>query len=769
MTEKSLFNAIKFLVFIIVVGAPLFYFPWGVYPYTLSKTLFFQAAVEILFFLWLALVLPNFVRQNSGGRAVSNPRYRPKPTPLLVSLAVFLSVYFLVSLNGIDFWKSFWSTYERGIGFFAMLHFAALALVLSSLYKELPWRKIFYSSLATSVIIDAIAYVQIYIPNLLLIENPGSRPGATFGNPGFMSGYLLFNIFLSIYLLFSIFRESKGVAPPFAKIFFIASAGVIDVAAMFLAQTRGDILALVLGLLTLLFLFCFVPPENAPGFLKRRSTYLSLIIVIVTFAAIFFLTKDNPFWAKVPGLSRFSSVSFSGEGSIAPRFAALRAGWQGFLKKPVLGWGPENFMPIYDRNYDPKDLTSSYEETRFDKPHNLFLEYLDSGGIILFAAFIFLFGAAIYESIRQKDKLFRAIFLSALVSYGVSQFFLFETIGTTLMLYLFFGAADGGFREKDESASFSVVKAAGQENANVNIWSVILFLALAAIPIYKINFESLRASLNQYYAFQYFLQQKIFLGLRSFEKSVSIWSPYSWNFKRDYAIAVAGQYFNYPGTVADEDVLKAVKAMEETRDEHPADAFNHYALVNIYNEVADINKNEYTAKAEKEAEIALKISPRRQEALFLLAKTKTIKGDYAGALSILKGALEDNPKVADAHFYYGIVAFATGDKTTGYNEVKTAISMGREWKTFYEARTAAGFFADSGHIDEALELYKTAWGMSYQSDLETEIKLGVIYFFKGQRDVAKTYLEDAVKKFDVAKSPSYAQLEPILKQLGIKF
>ena len=56
------------------------------------------------------------------------------------------------------------------------------------------------------------------------------------------------------------------------------------------------------------------------------------------------------------------------------------------------------------------------------------------------------------------------------------------------------------------------------------------------------------------------------MGLRSFRNSVDSWSPYSWNFKRDYAIAVAGQYFNYPGTVSDEDVLKAVEAMEQVRD-----------------------------------------------------------------------------------------------------------------------------------------------------------------------------------------------------------
>ncbi|HUX36116.1 MAG TPA: tetratricopeptide repeat protein, partial [Candidatus Paceibacterota bacterium] len=261
--------------------------------------------------------------------------------------------------------------------------------------------------------------------------------------------------------------------------------------------------------------------------------------------------------------------------------------------------------------------------------------------------------------------------------------------------------------------------------------------------------------------------QDIFIGLGSFQSSIDIWSPYGWNFKRDYAIAVAGQYFNYPGTVSNEDVLKAVKAMEEVRDEHPEDAFNHYALINVYNEVASINKEKYTQEAEAEAKIALEISPGRQEIYFYLAKTKTIEGDYAGALSLLKTALDENPNVPDSHFYYGLLAYATGDNNTGYNEVKTAMAMGRQWSTFNEPRVIAGFFADSGHLAEAIELYKTAWDMSSHSDIDSEIKLGVAYFYQKQYAEAKSYLEDAVGRIDITKSPSYAQLEPIFRQLGI--
>lgn len=756
MNEKNLLKTIKALVFFTVVGAPFFYFRYGVYPYTLAKILFFQAAVEVLFFLWLAL-------------AISFPKYRPRPTPLLIAGGTFLVVMFLASVNGVDFWRSFWSSYERGIGVFALLHFAALGLVISSLFSELPWRKIFYWSLGASAVVGALAYIQIYIPNLLLDENPGSRPGSVFGNPTFMTGYLVLNIFLAVYLFFVLAKESKeNYKKQYGKLFLVASAGILDIATVFFAQTRGDILGLGAGLSVLFLMFAFDPPYGAPGFLKNRKTYIIFLAVIVSAVAVFLMTFNNPFWKKIPGLDRFQSISFSADSDLYPRLLALRAGWHGFLEKPILGWGPGNFAPLYDHYYDPLVLRSSYSETHLDKPHNFLLEYADSGGIILFLALISLFGAAIYEAMKQKDKLWRAVFISGIAAYVVGQAFFFETIGPLLMLYIFFGATDGAFRENAGDISERAVPS-GQHPGNAKVHGAVLGLCLAAaaVPVYAINFQSLKASYYQYEGFRQFISQDIFIGLGSFEDSINTWSPYSWNFKRDYAIAVAGQYFNYPGTVADEDVLKAISAMEEVRDEHPEDAFNHYALINLYNEVANIDKKKYTQEAEAEAKIALEISPNRQEIYFYLAKTKTIEGDYAGALSMLKKALDENPKAPDSHFYYGILAYAVGDNATGYSEIKTAMSMGRRWSTFYEPRVVAGFFADSGHLGEAIELYKTAWGMSFQSDIESEIKLGIAYFYNGQYEEAKSYLKDAVGKIDITKSGSYAQVEQILRQLGI--
>lgn len=755
MSKNFLIRLIIILIFAVVVGVPLFYFPWGVYPYTLAKEIFFQSLVEIMFFLWAALV-------------IFSPKHRPRLTPLALCGGIFLAVLFLTSVSGVDVWQSFWSTYERGIGTVAFFHFAAFALVISSLYREIPWKKLLYVSLGTALLVDALAIIQLQVPQLLLMENPGSRPGATFGNPTFMTGYLIFNIFIALYFLLDTMRkgrEKKFSGDRWLFVSFLVIAIIADAGTIFLAQTRGDIIALAVGIATLVGLFCIRPPQFLPRPLDMRKFYAILLAGMVSFSAIFVLTFRNDFWKNIPGLSRFQSISFSLDNrSVAPRLFAMKAAWQGFLEKPLLGWGPENFNIVFNAHYDPRNLEYSYKETQFDKPHNIVLEYLGSGGVLLLLAFLALLGAAAYELTVAADSLWGSIGIASIAAYIAGELFIFETIGPLLMLYLLFGLADGAFRDRRKNPSGADKKEAPvRSSSGPLVW---ILLAAAGVMIYTVNIQSLVISNYFYKGFRNFLYQDIETGLRNFREGISLWSPYLWNFKRDYGIAVAGQYFNRPGTVSNDDALLAVQSMEEARDEHPLDAFNHYALVNMYNEVFSIDRQRFLSAAESEANIALRQSPGRQVVYFYLAKTKTLKGDYPGALAILKTALEEDPKVPDAHFYYGLVAFANKENDLGYREIKTAIGMGRRWVSFYEPRVVAGYFADSGHLQEAVGLYETALKM-VPDDLETEIKLGATYFFTGNRDLAKKYLSDAARKFDFKKSPSYSEFKPILENLGI--
>ncbi|MDP2598368.1 MAG: O-antigen ligase family protein [Candidatus Liptonbacteria bacterium] len=781
MSSRAIKKTIVVLLFVIVIGTPLFYFRWGVYPYTLTKQLFFQIFAEIVFSLWLAL-------------AAIDRRYRPKWTPFTVALAVFLGLLTLTAIFGVDPARSFWSTYERAIGVVAIYHFAALAIVVSSLKKEIPWKKIFYTSLATSFFVDILARLQLVNDRLLLDEVIGNRPGSTFGNPSFFSNYLLFNIFIGIYLLLDRWKNKGDGTDQGGRIngnniagtIFLLVAVAADLYALvFLTQTRGTILGVVLGLFAMLIMFIFRPPDVGFSIFRRRSFYAVVLGFLLALGATFWFTRQNDIWGRIPGVSRFRGISLSLSSSdqdFGPRLIALRAAWKGFLEKPIMGWGPENFNIVFNKFYDPRTLEVSYQETRFDKPHNFAMEQLVSGGVPLLLAFIFLISAFLYEAARSREKIWVQIAIPLVVAYVVNGLFLFETTGGLLMLYLIFGKIHGDYADGSSEEAYQEPRRGGGKGAHVaeNKSLVFALFACGCVLAYVVNIPTLKASYNQYSGFKA-MDGDPAKAVLYFRKSISSLSPYRWNFERDAAVAIAQMYF-YRGAITDDDARYGVAAFEDARDAHPLDAYNHYALIDIYNQVAALDPKKYTAQAEAEAKIALEQSPDRQEVYFSLAKTYLIKGEKDRALAVLKTALDIDPKVADAHFFYGIVLFSIGDAgadydvplmTQGYNEIKTALQMGRQWRTYHEQRVTADYLSDFAYatkdqryLDEGIDLYRAALKWEPR-DVETEIKLGVAYYERGALDAARSVLKGVAGKYDFTKSASYGALKPILDQLGI--
>lgn len=761
MTTSAIRKALITCLFILVIGVPLFYLRQSVYPYTLPKTAFFEAVAKIIIFLWIAL-------------AFLDSRYRPKQSPVLLALLAFVFILVFTATTGLDVHRSFWSTQERALGVVTILHFALLALALSSLREEIPWRKLLLSSIAAASLASIIAFLQIWNPNLLLHEPVGNRPGATFGNPTFFAGYLLFNIFIAIYFALRLLRESGAVSAPRAEqgrsaLVWLGVAIALMIAAVFRAQTRGDILGFGAGILTLLVLFAAHPPETSVRVLKSKSSYGIALGLLVFFAAAFWLTRSHEIWEKVPGLNRFRDIQVS-EQSLLPRFIALRAAWKGFLDRPLSGVGWDNFNIVFNKYYDPASLELSYQETRFDKPHNAFLEYAVVGGLPLFLAYLAFFGTLVFAALRLPDRIFGQCAIAALVAYAVRNFFAFETLGSFLMLFLLVGIlhrfsfkAEFG-TERERRADSRAARAAGASRfTTAFIGALGIFFA---VFLWKVNIGTFRAVYHQYWGFVSFVKHRHASAIEHFRKGTELWTPYQSNFMRDYATATSEAYFYNPEFIPADEAWRALRTMEEVALAHPRDAYNHYTLVDIYNQLSDLDPETLLPRAEREAAIALELSPNRQEVYFSLAKTKTIQGDHASALALLQKTIELNPRVPDAHFYYGLVLFAKGDLEGGYASVARAREMGRRWKTYHEPRVVANYFADSGRLEEAIALYEQALRMNAE-DLEAKVKLGIAYFFSGDAERARKHLLEVSRQFDFTKSPSYNSFKPILDELGI--
>ena len=147
--------AVPFLVFI--VSSSMFF------PFITGKNFSFRIITEVMTALWLILML-------------FDARYKPRKSWVLAMLAIFVGIVALSSIFGENFYRSFWSNYERMEGLVTYLHLLAYFLVLAGMLKtEKVWNWLFNTSLFASVIIAFTAFSN-YLGYCKLIKATGLTP-----------------------------------------------------------------------------------------------------------------------------------------------------------------------------------------------------------------------------------------------------------------------------------------------------------------------------------------------------------------------------------------------------------------------------------------------------------------------------------------------------------------------------------------------------------------------------------------------------------------
>ncbi len=743
--SANIIKTISVLLLALVIGVPLVYWSGSVYPYTIPKTIFFLIISELVMALYLGL-------------AFMEPAFRPRRTIWFWSVLAFSAALLITAFTGEDFSRSFWSIQERNLGVFAFLHFAGLSVALSALRNRIDWDRVWRFSLISSAAVAVLALTQLQAPDLLLQENPGSRPGSTFGNPTFMAGYALFHVFLGIYIFF---KNQSGKS--FLGKYWPIMVSLINIIAVFISQTRGDLLGLGMGALVLLGLWSFHPPVTSNGLEKtwgNKKLFRVILAILIFLGASFWLTSSASFWQNVPGLGRFQGISLKDDG-LQPRLIAIKASWQGIKERPMLGWGSENFNLAFNKHYDPSSLRINFQETRFDKPHSFILEYLVSGGALLLLAFFFMSGAFLWQVFRSSNMLWAEVAVAAFVAYFIRNLFVFDTIGPLFLFYLFMSATDAKYMNRTEQNSSSFPRKresmTGQFVLGASVLAVIVMSLGVSLP-------TLVSAYHQRNGFQYFLQDKVPEAIVEFKKGVDGWSMYRDGYTKDYARAVADSFFYKRGTVTKDDALLVIRELEAVSIAHPKDAFYHNMLLDVYGKFSSLDAR-YLDRAIEHAQMALEFSPNRQETYFGWAKALSSKGDNKGGLELTKKALDLDTEVAESNFYYGLMAYINEMYEEGYRHVKKGIDGGRPWKNSAEPRVVANFFTDDKHFGEAITLYQKSLEM--RDDPETRARLARAYFLSGDRESAKKEFEQAMKQKDLSKSSAWSDFAPIISQLDL--
>src|SRR3989338_4581443 len=174
---------------------------------------------------------------------------------------------------------------------------------------------------------------------------------------------------------------------------------------------------------------------------KVSRVWYGLMVVAGLFGVISFYLAytgalPSVLYEKLPLLSRIKGISLTDNS----RIMTWQAGLGGVLKRPILGYGPENYSVPFNQFYNVKltDVSSFGGSLNFDKAHNQFLEYLVTLGVLGFAAYIYF----IFQSLRvlwaKRQSLISIVLFVSVIAYCVVIAFTFDTpVGYLLLMSLF--------------------------------------------------------------------------------------------------------------------------------------------------------------------------------------------------------------------------------------------------------------------------------------------------------------------------------------------
>ncbi len=606
------------------------------FPFITGRNFIFRIIIEIIFILWLWLIL-------------TDSNYRPCSSVVFYSFAVLIGTLFLATVFSISPYKSFWSGFERMEGFWGFWHYFLYFLILTCVFKKEDWTRFFLISLGTSVVISFYALFQLL--GKLSVHQGSVRLDATMGNATYLAIYLVFHVFL--FTLFS-FKTQKN----WLKI-FCGLLALFELFIIYHTATRGAILGLLAGLI----IFALINVIWARGLARKAS--LGLLAVIIILPSLFLVFKSSDFVQSSQVLSRFASISFA-ETTTQSRFIIWRMAFEAWQDRPVLGWGPESFVYIFSKYYDPALWP---QEPWFDRAHNVFLDWLTSSGLVGFLAYLGLFGSAIYVLIKcfktnriEIEEL--AVFLGLLTAYLIHNLFVFDNFTSYMVFFGLLAYWHVIYTKSEKSYPEGQVKILGGFLPPKVRWFLISVTSIAVVfSLYFFNIKPILAAQGVIESLKQLTYSRDGARTRDLDRGQQVLkeaiakNTFGTPEVREQLAQYAERINQDPGTSDEEkkQFLKyALSEMQIQAEKFPYDMRAKAFLSSLHNDSGD------PASAIVAAQSGLAVSDKRQQFYFLLGEAYFKAGDETSAIRVLKKAYELAPDYKDAIHNYAVILIFSG-------------------------------------------------------------------------------------------------------------
>lgn len=426
----------KYLVLSIPLLIPLYFNSSYWAPFSPAKYLLMTFLTILVIFLY------------SWGKIVEKKDndLRASFSTIDIGLIVFGIVLIISGIFGFDVHNSFIGNIGQSLNIILILKLILFTFFVRYFTtKDVSFiRDIISVSFITSIIVAIIAYTD----KSLISYSTG---GSTIGNTSYLGAYLLFNFIFGIYLIYIYKKKwikfllvAGLLIIAFNPVYFnneifrgiVSFRDVLDNPFKIIGSANGAVIGLIVSVITIVLLSFNLFTNK---YLKNIGNilFISFMGAILTVGILFANPESKIHQWYVQEKS-------------PNRFVFWEIARSGFIERPLLGWGPNNYDYVFQKNFDARLLDNNhYPELWVNQPHNIVWDYLVNTGILGLLAYLLLFGSVIIYSLfliyreNSKYRFLGIVTVGILIGYFVQNLFVFDTITTYLMYFMIIGIISG--------------------------------------------------------------------------------------------------------------------------------------------------------------------------------------------------------------------------------------------------------------------------------------------------------------------------------------
>jgi len=729
---KYLSYVLKTVLYLILL-TPVLVSAKYLFPFITTKTMYFRLMVEvaIIFYVALALISDN---------------YKPKMTRLSWAIVIFGFIIFLTGITGVDFYRTFWGTIERGEGFITISHLIIYFLILTWVFKsKKEWFNYLSALIGVGVLVDLYAILQrAKVEHFFLfgqiIHTGEGRLSSTLGNAAFLGAFSLAQFFLSILLFFK--------RPHWIWKISFALIALLNIYILFQTQTRGAGIGLIAALIFVTLFYALKSPNK-----NKKIIASSLLLVLILASLLIWFNKNSSFVQNNNMLRRLVSISKS-DITTESRLSAWKTSWNGWKDKFILGYGWENYNIAFNKYFPAIIYKDAGSQLWFDRAHNTIFDVAVATGLIGLINYLIIFGLALYYLFKNlKDDFdLSALLIAMLLAHFIQNIFVFDVMASYIVLFTVFALIS--FIRQENRQGLQINNSPQKKDFNIILlFAVILIMAFIA---YILNFKPLSANKLGIKA-----MSEVSINenetVKDFTKAINLNTYQTMELRQKLADNVLASNRAKNG-LSNLDIYNnyqtAINEIKKNIIEHPADVQNYLYLMALLNQAASYDAKNYEEIIQL-GEKALALSPTRPQIYFEIGQARISQKKFAEGIDYFKKAVLLNPEAQESHWNLFAAYILTNNDKSAQEEYNWLNKNGFDFNIMQNLNRLYNIYLLSNRKDKLVEVMEKI--VILEPSASNYAKLAAVYKEVGQNDKAKTAVLKAV------------ELDPSLKTEADKF